>query len=93
MCIHRLICTPRSPNPDVESHLAFPVARDGTAHAGTGHGWVATDDGVAMVCADEPVSYLLLSDDARRLERLETAVRRALPDLAGLGPAVTWPPG
>jgi hypothetical protein len=67
------------------SRSAFPIARDATAHTGTAHGWVATDDGVAMVCADEPVSYLLLGDDARRLEQLEAAVRRALPDPAALG--------
>jgi anti-sigma factor RsiW len=75
------------------SRSAFPVARDATANAGTAHGWVATDDGVAMVCADDPVSHLLLGDDARRLEQLEAAVRRALPDPAALVAAVTWRPG
>lgn len=67
------------------SRSVFPVARDATVHAGTVHGWIAADDGVAMVCADEPVSYLLLGDDIGRLEQLEDAVRVALPDPAEFG--------
>lgn len=66
------------------SRTAFPVARDATARRGITHGWIATDDGVAMVCADQPVSYLLMGNDARLLEQLDAAVRRGLPDPASL---------
>ncbi|MBI4259155.1 MAG: hypothetical protein HY658_01190 [Actinobacteria bacterium] len=69
------------------SRTAFPVAQDATAHSGTGHGWVANDDGVAMVCADEPISYLLLGEDSAGLERLEVAVRTALPVPVAVGEA------
>ncbi len=38
-------------------------------------GWEATMNGVALVCGDSPVSYLLLSDDPILLSRAEQAFR------------------
>jgi hypothetical protein len=61
------------------SRSPFPAARGAIAHTGQAHGWVAADGGVAMVCADEPLSYLLLGDDAARLRELEVPLREALP--------------
>jgi hypothetical protein len=60
------------------SRSPFPMARGATAHSGRAHGWVATDDGVAMVCADQPVSYLLLGSDPARLLELEATLEVAL---------------
>jgi hypothetical protein len=67
------------------SASTFPVAEGAIAHTGSAHRWVATDDGVTLVCADEPVSYLLLGDDPRLVQQIEGAVKEALPDPAALG--------
>jgi hypothetical protein len=60
------------------SRVPFPVARGAAAPSGQAHGWVATDDGVALLCADEPVSYLLLGDDPARLLQMESTLESAL---------------
>jgi hypothetical protein len=60
------------------SRSPFPVARGATTQTGRAHGWVATDDRVAMVCSDEPVSYLLLGRNAARLLQLEAALEVVL---------------
>ncbi|MFN2590253.1 MAG: hypothetical protein ABR518_05745 [Actinomycetota bacterium] len=53
----------------------FPEAAGARERSGAVHGLDAMADGVALVCADSPVSYLLMSEDAGLLERAEAALR------------------
>jgi anti-sigma factor RsiW len=54
----------------------FPEAVGAQERAGAVHGWRAADDGVHLVCADSPVSYLLMSRDGSLLDRAEFALRQ-----------------
>jgi hypothetical protein len=56
--------------------VRFPEAVGATERAGTLHGWRAAEDGVHLVCADSPVSYLLMSRDVSLVHRAEAALRR-----------------
>jgi hypothetical protein len=53
----------------------FPEALGARERAGAVHGWLAADDGVHLVCADSPVSYLLMSRDGSLVNRAEAALR------------------
>jgi anti-sigma factor RsiW len=53
----------------------FPEAAGARERSGAVHGWEATSDGVALVCSDSPVSYLLMSDDPVLLSKAEAALR------------------
>ena len=53
----------------------FPEALGARERAGAVHGWLAVDDGVHLVCADSPVSYLLMSRDGSLVNRAEAALR------------------
>ncbi len=57
------------------SSRRFPEAVGATERAGTGHGWEASEEGVRLVCADSPVSYLLMSRDGALVQRAEAALR------------------
>jgi anti-sigma factor RsiW len=52
----------------------FPVARGATGHSGTMHRWQAQAEDVSMICADRPMSYLLLGGDPELLRRAEGAL-------------------
>jgi hypothetical protein len=54
----------------------FPEAVGAQDRAGAVHGWRAADDGVHLVCADSPVSYLLMSRDGSLADRAESALRQ-----------------
>jgi len=54
----------------------FPEAIGAQERAGAVHGWRAADDGVQLVCADTPVSYLLMSRDGSLANRAESALRQ-----------------
>jgi hypothetical protein len=54
----------------------FPEAIGAQERAGAVHGWRASDDGVHLVCADSPVSYLLMSRDGLLVQRAEVALRQ-----------------
>jgi hypothetical protein len=54
----------------------FPEALGAQERAGAVHGWRAADDGVHLVCADSPVSYLLMSVDGSLVDRAESALRQ-----------------
>lgn len=56
----------------------FPEAIGAQERAGAVHGWRAADDGVQLVCADSPVSYLLMSRDSSLANRAESALRQAM---------------
>jgi hypothetical protein len=64
------------------SDRAFSPPRGAVERTGTTHGWVASDDGVSMICAARPVHYLLLGLDPRLLVQAEAALRA---ELAGEG--------
>jgi len=53
----------------------FPEAIGAQERGGAIHGWRAADDGVHLVCADSPVSYLLMSRDASLVDRAEPVLR------------------
>jgi hypothetical protein len=53
----------------------FPEAAGAQERAGAVHGWRAADDGIHLVCADSPVSYLLMSRDPSLVGRAESALR------------------
>ena len=53
----------------------FPEAAGAQEWAGGVHGWRAADDGIHLVCADSPVSYLLMSRDPSLVGRAESALR------------------
>jgi len=52
-----------------------PEALGAQERAGAVHGWRAADDGVHLVCADSPVSYLVMSRDGSLVQRAEVALR------------------
>jgi hypothetical protein len=54
----------------------FPKAAGARQRVGAVHGWRAADDGIQLVCADSPVSYLLLSRDPALVARAESALRQ-----------------
>jgi hypothetical protein len=54
----------------------FPEAVGAQERAGAVHGWQAADGGVHLVCADSPVSYLLMSDDGSLANRAESILRQ-----------------
>lgn len=54
----------------------FPEAVGAQDRAGAVHGWLATDEGVHLVCAESPVSYLLMSRDGSLVQRAEAALRQ-----------------
>jgi hypothetical protein len=53
---------------------AFPEARGSVEITGAVPGWRADDDGVAMVCAETPVSLLIVGTNERLLEAVEVAL-------------------
>jgi hypothetical protein len=57
------------------SDLTFPEASGATERAGAVHGWQAVEDGVHLVCADSPVSYLVMGDDEQLVRQAEEALR------------------
>ncbi len=61
----------------------FPEAVGATERSGTVHGWRAAEDGIHLVCADSPVSYLLMSRDASLVQRAEAALRGQAPGQDG----------
>jgi hypothetical protein len=54
----------------------FPEAAGAQERTGAVHGWRAVDAGVHLVCADSPVSYLLMSRDPSLVDRAESALRQ-----------------
>ena len=54
----------------------FPEAAGATERAGTVHGWEASEEGVRLVCADSPLSYLLMSRDSALVQRAEAVLRQ-----------------
>jgi hypothetical protein len=58
------------------SDEAFPEARGAAQRTGAVRGWVAQDDGVAMVCAEAPFSFLLMGSDQRLLDVVEEGLIR-----------------
>jgi len=54
----------------------FPEAIGAQKRAGAVHGWRAADDGVHLVCADSPISYLLMSRDGSVVQSAEVALRQ-----------------
>jgi hypothetical protein len=54
----------------------FPEAIGAQERSGAVHGWRAADDGVHLVCADSPLSYLLMSRDGSLVDRAESALRQ-----------------
>jgi len=58
------------------SDRPFPEARGATERTGAASGWVAEDDGVSMVCAETPVSFLLMGTDDRLLDFVQDALVR-----------------
>jgi hypothetical protein len=65
------------------ANRAFPEASGATERAGTVHGWEAVADGVHMVCADAPVSYLVMGAEPSLVERAEDALRDRPPVRSG----------
>ena len=60
----------------------FPEAVGARERVGTVHGWRAAVDGIHLVCADSPVSYLLMSRDPSLADRAESALRQQTMPLA-----------
>ncbi|MGH2571984.1 MAG: hypothetical protein ACRDGU_00580 [Actinomycetota bacterium] len=56
----------------------FPEAVGATERTGRVHGWRAVDNGVQLLCADAPVSYLLMGRDGSLLQRAEVALRQQM---------------
>ena len=54
----------------------FPEAVGARERAGAVHGWRAAVDGIQLVCADSPVSYLLMSRDRSLVDRTEPVLRQ-----------------
>jgi len=54
---------------------AFPEARGARERTGTVHGWQAEADGVSLLCADVPVSYLVMGTDRGLVHQVEAAIR------------------
>lgn len=54
----------------------FPDARNAVERSGNVHGWRARDDGVSLVCADRPISYLLMSTSPSLIDLAEEAMQR-----------------
>lgn len=57
------------------SDQTFPEASEASERAGAVHGWQAVEDGVHLVCADSPVSYVVMGDDDRLVGQAEEALR------------------
>jgi hypothetical protein len=53
----------------------FPEAAGARERTGRVHGWEAVADGISLVCADRPVSYLLLGEDEALLRQVEAIVQ------------------
>jgi hypothetical protein len=58
------------------SSRRFPEAVGATERGGTVHGWEMSEDGVGLLCADSPVSYLLMSRDGAVVRRAEAVLRQ-----------------
>lgn len=54
----------------------FPEAVGARDRAGAVHGWRAADGGVHLVCADSPISYLLMSRDGSLANRADSLLRQ-----------------
>ncbi|MBA3552035.1 MAG: zf-HC2 domain-containing protein [Actinobacteria bacterium] len=57
------------------SDVTFPEASGANERAGAVHGWQAVEDDVHLVCADSPVSYLVMGDDDQLVRQAEEALR------------------
>jgi hypothetical protein len=53
----------------------FPEAVGAQKRTGAAHGWRAAEGGIHLVCADSPVSYILMSLDGSLLDRAEPVLR------------------
>jgi hypothetical protein len=56
------------------SSQLFPQAAGATRRAGSVHAWQATDRGLTLVCADRPVSYLVVGADTSLVRAAEEAL-------------------
>jgi anti-sigma factor RsiW len=57
--------------------VLFPKANGAVDRSGHPPGWEATADGLMMVCAGEPMSYLLIGDDPDLLHQAEQTLASA----------------
>ena len=55
------------------SDSPFPVARDATTHPAGGTGWVASADGLTLICGDRPTNYLVVAQDPSLVGLVEHA--------------------